>query len=250
MPVPPDPSRSNAAGKQVARKTPTGVWVIVGMAVFFVMAGLGVSAFIILKALRESKAAVVAPEKALATPGSFSEAGTENPGAVPPILFVGPTSEIPANSNPAEEEEMRQEVLRRIDVKKDLSERDKDQLYAQVERSRGFSKIAVIPFAEGKTSPAASQIEALVTRIRQMDVQDKLKDPTTLLIVLGFADLQGDAAKNLEISRVRADNVIRELKAKTELFNVIHPVPMGGQNLIDSTKPERNRLVEVWIAQP
>jgi hypothetical protein len=54
MLVPPDPSRSNATIKRVARRTPVGVWVIVAMAVFFIVAGLGVSAFIILKAFRES----------------------------------------------------------------------------------------------------------------------------------------------------------------------------------------------------
>jgi outer membrane protein OmpA-like peptidoglycan-associated protein len=252
MLVPPDPPRSNATIKQVARRTPVGVWVIVAMAIFFIVAGLGVSAFIILKAFHEPKVAIpaVARENATATPESSGEAGVEHPAVGSPTPFVDSSSEITGNSDPAEEEETRQEVLSRIDVKKDLSERDKDQLYAQVEKSRGFSKIAVIPFAEGKTSPAASQIEALVSRIRQPDVQEKLKDPTTLLVVLGFADLRGDEAKNLEISRDRADNVIRELRAKTELLNVIHPVPMGGQSLIDSAKPERNRLVEVWIAQP
>ena len=34
-----------------ASKTPAGVWVIVGMAVFFVIAGLGISAFVVWKSI-------------------------------------------------------------------------------------------------------------------------------------------------------------------------------------------------------
>jgi outer membrane protein OmpA-like peptidoglycan-associated protein len=252
MPVPPDSSPAEATVKQVARKTPAGVWVIVCMSIFLIIAGLGISAFIFFKALGGKKAAtpVFAQETVPAHPDSALQTSTESTATPAPSPSLAPSSEKLKPSDPSEEEETRQEVLQRIDIKKDLTERDKDQLYVQVEKSRGFSKIALISFPEGKSSPGASQIQSLIRRLQQKDVQDKLKDPTTLLFVLGFADLQGDETKNLEISRTRAENVIRELKSKTELVNVMHPVPMGGQSLIDSTKPERNRLVEVWLAQP
>ena len=38
-----------------APRTPTGVWVIVGMAIFFVIGGLGISGLIIWKAIGEKK---------------------------------------------------------------------------------------------------------------------------------------------------------------------------------------------------
>jgi outer membrane protein OmpA-like peptidoglycan-associated protein len=249
MPVPPDSPRSEAEVARRARKTPPGVWFIMTLAVFLVVAGLGISAFIILKALGERKPVLpVAVPESTARPETTLETGPKS--TTVPNLPVVASLEVPQPVERGEEEETRQEVLKRIDVKKDLSERDKDQLYVQVQKARGFFKIAVVPFAEGKISAGPSQIELLINRLRQKDVQDRLKDPTTLLFVLGFADLQGDEAKNLEISRNRAESVIRELRTRTDLVNVIHPVSMGGQNLIDSTKPERNRLVEVWLAQP
>jgi outer membrane protein OmpA-like peptidoglycan-associated protein len=251
---PPDPSRPRSSGGRSRRKTPAGVWVIVSLAVFFVIAGLGISAFIIFKALHERSAqpsgAMQQTIKALPS-GSPGQAGVEQP--VPDAVSQSAgeqLSAIPVLANSDEQDETRREVLKRIDVMKSLSDRDKDQLYAQVEKARGFIKLAIIPFSQGKIVPGVNEAQNLIKQLQQPDVQGILKDPTTVIVVLGFADARGDEEKNLEISRSRAASVIKELKEKTTLVNVMHPVAMGGQNLFDTTKTERNRLVEVWIAQP
>jgi outer membrane protein OmpA-like peptidoglycan-associated protein len=149
-----------------------------------------------------------------------------------------------------EQDAMRQEVLNRIDLMKPLSQGDKDKLYAQVEQGKGFRKIAVIPFSKSGTTPSPAQIEALVKHFKEPEMQKLIADPTVLLVMVGFADKQREESKNLEVSRARAESVLKALKQKMDVVNVMHSVGMGGQNLFDQTNPEKNRLVEVWAVQP
>jgi outer membrane protein OmpA-like peptidoglycan-associated protein len=133
---------------------------------------------------------------------------------------------------------------------KSFSQGDKDKLYAQVERARSFQKIAVIPFAKNETAPSAAQIENLFKRLKAPEMQKLLGDPTVLFMMVGFADQQGEESKNVEVSKARAENVVKALKEKTEVANVMHSVGMGGQDLFDQKNPEKNRLVEVWAVEP
>ena len=61
---------------------------------------------------------------------------------------------------------------------------------------------------------------------------------------------KGSEAKNLDISRSRAESVVKALREKTELVNLMHAVGMGGQELFDQSDLEKNRVVEVWAVQP
>jgi outer membrane protein OmpA-like peptidoglycan-associated protein len=69
-------------------------------------------------------------------------------------------------------------------------------------------------------------------------------------MIVGYADKKGDQTKNLDISRSRAESVVKALKEKMDLVNVMHPVAMGGQDLFDPADIEKNRVVEVWAVQP
>jgi outer membrane protein OmpA-like peptidoglycan-associated protein len=239
-----------------ASKTPMGVWVIVGLALLFIIAGLGISGFVIWKAIRvqtpmETVRAVVAGEKAsIATPPSLSdeEVGVEHPSPNPTIDDPGPAPAVV--SDRTEEDRTRQEVLQRIDLMKALTDAEKDKLYAQVERAHGFTKIAIIPFAQNKTTAGAAQVDGLVRSLKGPAVQKLLADPTVGLIVVGYADKKGDETKNLDISRSRAESVVEAIKDKMDLVNLIHAVGMGGQDLFDPSDLEKNRVVEVWAVQP
>jgi outer membrane protein OmpA-like peptidoglycan-associated protein len=68
--------------------------------------------------------------------------------------------------------------------------------------------------------------------------------------MVGYADKQGEEAKNVEISRSRAENMIKALREKTDLVNIMHAVGMGGQDIFDPSNLDKNRLVEVWAVQP
>jgi outer membrane protein OmpA-like peptidoglycan-associated protein len=241
-----------------ASKTPIGVWVIVGMAFLFVVAGLGISGFVIWKAIRvqtpvEVVRAVVTNEKvappvATPPPSTDGEVGVEHPSLNPTTDDPGPTP--PVVNDRAEEDRTRQEVLQRIDLMKALTDAEKDKLYAQVERARGFTKIAIIPFAQNKTTAGAAQVDGLVKNLKGPAMQKLLADPTVALIVVGYADKKGDESKNLDIFRSRAESVVQALKDKLDLVNLTHAVGMGGQDLFDPSNLEKNRVVEVWAVQP
>jgi outer membrane protein OmpA-like peptidoglycan-associated protein len=235
------------------RNTPAGVWVIVGMAFFLVAAGLGISAFIAWKAIADLKllpTPIEAAGESSATPNvaksSNAEAGIEHPKPI--TRNAGPSQA--AAPEQVEQGRVRQEVLKRIDLMRGLSDADKDKLYVQVERARGFTKVGTVPFAQGGTTPGAAQIEGLVKSLNEAGPRTLLADPTVILIMVGYADKQGEETKNVEVSRTRAENVVKLFRAKTDLPNVMHAVGMGGQDLFDQSNLEKNRLVEVWAAQP
>jgi hypothetical protein len=255
LPKPSERATSVIQGARASR-TPTGVWVIVGMAVFFVIGGLGISAFVVWKAIGHQVAEPVMHESVVekvhpvSSSAGFSagEVGVEHPSPNPVIDDAGAAPAV-VNDH-AEEDRMRQEVLKRIDLMRALTDGEKDKLYVQVERARGFTKIAILPFTQNRSIAGAAQVDGLVKSLNRPDLRKLLADPTVALIVIGYADKNGDEAKNLDISRSRAESVVKALREKTELVNLIHAVGMGGQELFDQSNLEKNRVVEVWAVQP
>jgi outer membrane protein OmpA-like peptidoglycan-associated protein len=247
---------------QRKKKTPPGVWVIVGLAIFFAVVAFGIAGFIVFQSILEKRhAANASPAVASVTPSASVEVGSTVPVAETPKKTETPKAEATgsasAQNSPSvksdakeEEEDTRKEVLTRVDLMHNLSNKEKDELYAQIERARGFTKIALIPFQSGRTAPGSAQIEDLTKRIQDPEVQKLLSDPTVALIFVGYADTQGDQASNLEISRTRAEAVQKTVSARLKLANLMHSVGMGGQELFDKTNREKNRVVEVWAVQP
>lgn len=248
---------------QPKNKTPSGVWVIVGLAIVFVLIAFGIAGFIVFEAVMAKRhGAEATPAVASA---SASSSAKINPTVAVAAAETPKKTETPAaqaSSTPAsenspgvtsdskEEEDTRKEVLTRVDLMRSLSQKEKDQLYAQIERARGFTKIALIPFQSGHTAPGSAQIDDLVKRIQDADVQKLLADPTVVLIFVGYADTQGNEAANLEISRTRAESVQKMVSARLKVSNLLHSVGMGGQELFDKENREKNRVVEVWAVQP
>jgi outer membrane protein OmpA-like peptidoglycan-associated protein len=239
-------------GIDIAGKTPAGVWVIVGMALFFVIGGLGTGVFIAWKAITEkmpspasdkaaSQRAQVAPSVANA---SSADVGVEHAKSI-----VGAGGPAAAASDRVEQDQVRQDVLKRIDLMRGLSDTEKDKLYVQVQRARGFTKIGIIRFTQAGTTPSTAQTAELVTNLNEPGLRKLLADPTVILIMVGYADKQGEEAKNVEVSRSRAENVVKALREKTDLPNIMHAVGMGGQDIFDQSNLDKNRLVEVWAVQ-
>ena len=217
---------------------------IIGMVSLFAAVSLGAGIFIALKTVaqknrRPNPVETADLDRRMATP-AVTTSGVEHTAAVGENDAV-----VPPVANREEEDAMRQEVLDRIDLVKFLSQGDKDKLYAQVERARAFKKIAVVPFSKSSATPSAVQIEGLIRHFKEPEMQKLIGDPTVLLVMVGFADKQGEESKNLEVSRARAESVVKALREKVDVLNVMHSVGMGGQNLFDQTNPEKNRLVEV-----
>jgi outer membrane protein OmpA-like peptidoglycan-associated protein len=152
--------------------------------------------------------------------------------------------------NAAEEAEVRKEVLARIDLLKELSLKERDYLYAQVDRARGFTKLAIIPFPSGKTRPEQFQIDHLLSYLQKPEYQKLYEDPTVVFVVAGYADKQGNEEQNLEISKQRAQVVAKILETQAKIANTIRAVGMGGSEFFGHGTPDKNRVVEIWLAAP
>jgi outer membrane protein OmpA-like peptidoglycan-associated protein len=247
---------------QPKKKTPSGVWVIVGLAILFALVAFGIAGFIVIEAvLAKRHGGEASPAVANVSPSASAKiSATVTAAAETPEKTESPAGQpsgTPASENSPgvssdskEEADTRQQVLTRVDLMHNLSDKEKDQLYAQIVRARAFTKIALIPFQSGRTAPGSAQIDDLVKRIQDADVQKLLSDPTVVLIFVGYADTQGDEAANLEISRTRAESVQKMVSTRLKLANLMHSVGMGGQELFDKTNREKNRVVEVWAVQP
>jgi len=248
---------------QPKKKTPSGVWVIVGLAIMFALIAFGIAGFIVIEAVVAKRhGGEASPAVASASPSASAKISatvtaaaaetpkqTESPASQPSGTPASENS--PGESSDSKEEaDTRQQVLTRVDLMHNLSDKEKDQLYAQIVRAHGFTKIALIPFQSGRTAAASAQIDDLVKRLQDADVQKLLSDPTVVLIFVGYADTQGNEDSNLEISRTRAESVQKMVSARLKLSNLMHSVGMGGQELFDKENREKNRVVEVWAVQP
>ncbi len=150
----------------------------------------------------------------------------------------------------AEGAEVRKEVLARVDLLKELSQKERDYLYAQVERARGFTKLAIIPFPSGKTRPEQFQIDHLLTYLQKPEYQKLYEDPTVVFVVAGYADKQGNESQNQEISKERAQVVAKILETQAKIANTIRAVGLGGSEFFGHGTPDKNRVVEIWLAAP
>ena len=82
------------------------------------------------------------------------------------------------------------------------------------------------------------------------EMRDKLSDPTIVLVVAGYVDAGRRVDSNLRISQARAENVTRILKEQAGVLNATQTIGMGGTELLDSSRPEQNRAVEIWLVVP
>lgn len=202
-------------------------------------------------------AATPTPESAAATPAATPEPPglSAAPEVEPEPLgdFAGPVETVETvdlDPETLENKRIREEVLARIDVMPNLSESDKDRLYVQVERARGMGRVITIPFPSGATRIPAGSLPELGASLEQPQVKTLTDDPTVVFVVLGFADRTGDPARNLDISRQRAESALAAIRERFGILNVMHAVGMGSSEMFDADDLDKNRVVEVWAVLP
>ena len=149
-----------------------------------------------------------------------------------------------------ENQEVKEEVLKRIDLMPNVSSGNKDKLYNSVERARSMGKILTIPFGSGKITLGAAEAQALKEELEKAEIMKLREDPTAVFVILGYADPKGDEKKNVALSQARADAVLDVMRDKAGLNNVMHSVAMGGSTLVDTKDLEKNRIVEIWAVLP
>lgn len=188
------------------------------------------------------------PESSTPTPSPVDNTPT-GPVAEPPKFVTSPTR-IEMDIASKENKEVKAEVLTRIDLMPNVSSSNKDKLYSAVEKARKMGKILTIPFNSGKTELAANDVQQLKTELEKPEIMNLRGDPTAVFVILGYADPKGDPKKNITISQTRADAVLKTMRDKCEVINVMHTVAMGGSKLLDAQNLEKNRIVEIWAVLP
>lgn len=146
--------------------------------------------------------------------------------------------------------EVKREVLKRIDSMPNVSQQNKDRLYTAVDRARGMGRLFTVPFDTSLTKVSPEALAQIRTELDRPQIKSLLDDPTLVLVILGYADKQGDNQKNLQISSGRAEEVRNILRDQLGIQNVMHIVPMGGTDLLDPRELAKNRIVEVWAVLP
>jgi flagellar motor protein MotB len=132
----------------------------------------------------------------------------------------------------------------------DLSASNKSMLTTAVERARGMYKLSIINFGSGGVAPSSAAITQLVEGLHSPDVQKLLGDPTAVIIILGYADTQGNPDANLKISQQRAKSLEKALSIQGKIKNAMHAVGMGSSEMFGEKQREKNRVVEIWAVLP
>jgi outer membrane protein OmpA-like peptidoglycan-associated protein len=196
----------------------------------------------------EVQPAAEEPPAADPAPGATPPEST-GPVAEPPRFVTAP-QQLDLNLSTTENKNVKAEVLTRVDLMPNVSASNKDKLYSAVERARSMGKILTIPFSSGKTELSATDVEALKTELDKPQLAALRGDPTAVFVILGYADPKGDAKKNIAYSQTRADNVLKAMRDRLNVINVMHTIGMGGSKLLDADNLEKNRIVEIWAVLP
>lgn len=204
-------------------------------------------------------ASATTPATPAPTPKSVPAASTPKTASTNPPPAATPVPEPPSNEPPPAApvatnepvtDQVRQEVLTRIDKMPNLTPEKKDRLYVSVQRAQKMQKIVEIPFGSGQSQmPSASggEVKKLLEAPEAMKFRDNL---TAVFVVLGFADAKGDEKSNYFISEKRAKSVVDFMEKQCAVKNVTHAVAMGGTNLVDKNNAAKNRIAEIWAVVP
>jgi outer membrane protein OmpA-like peptidoglycan-associated protein len=183
---------------------------------------------------------------------TLTPAPSESPALTPAPTPTANASGTPINFDLTLPEiaEVKREVLKRIDQMPNVSAQNKDRLYSAVERARGMGRLFTVSFETSLTKVSPEALADMKSQLERPQIKPYIDDPTLVLVILGYADKQGDNQKNLQISSARAEEVKGVLRDQLGIQNVMHTVPMGGTDLLDPRELAKNRIVEVWAVLP
>ena len=227
--------------------------IVVGIAVLAGVIAVGLP-YITNALKKDGKPVVEQPKKS--EPGSSGDAQTGPTASTqtdqvsePPTTIKAP-DKLDLNLAKEENSKIKDEVLKRIDLMPNVSAANKDKLYNSVERAREMGKVLTIPFGSGRANLSAAELETLKVELEKPEIAKLRDDPTSVFVILGYADPKGDEKKNIVISQQRADMVLEAMRDKAGVSNVMHAVAMGGSTIVDEKNLEKNRIVEVWAVLP
>jgi serine/threonine protein kinase len=182
---------------------------------------------------------ITAPEVSPISPREIATPNTGQP--------AGPS---PASLSQNDTDSTKEDVINRINAIPGVTAEKKANLIEKMHKARSMERLTVIPFDASQGTLRRAAVDELLKAFSTAEMRDKLSDPTTILVVAGYADTGGRADLNLRISQERAENVSRILKEQAKLPNAMQTIGMGGTLLLDNKRPNQNRAVEVWAVVP
>lgn len=144
----------------------------------------------------------------------------------------------------------RAQILARIDLLPDIPSAKKDKLYSAVRQAQEMRRLLVLPFATESSRLSPADEQRLSELLHTPEMNGFREDLTCIFVLLGFADIRGGKAYNLELSTERARFVRAVMAGPGGIKNVIHPVGMGPTTLLDEQQLAKNRIVEIWGVRP
>jgi len=177
---------------------------------------------------------------------------TPTPAPTPSqVQTPGPTN-TPENLDltGAEFDDVKKEIIKRIEIQPTATQAQKDRAYSIIDKAKGMGRIVLIKFDSANSNLRPQDVADVLAQVADPKVQKRLEDPTLVLVILGYADLQGNDQNNIELSRRRAQTVLDILRDKGGVANLMYPIPMGGSDLFDKREFSKNRVVEVWAVRP
>jgi outer membrane protein OmpA-like peptidoglycan-associated protein len=236
----------------------------IGVGIVLVLAVAAILWTLTTASTRQNGVVELSPTPTATPPPTPTPTPTPTPAATPsatptpaPTAAATPTAVASASGTPInfdislpEIAEVKREVLKRIDSMPNVSQQNKDRLYTAVDRARGMGRLFTVPFDTSLTKVSPEALAQIRTELDRPQIKSLLDDPTFVLVILGYADKQGDNQKNLQISSARAEEVRNVLRDQLGIQNVMHVVPMGGTDLLDPRELAKNRIVEVWAVLP
>jgi outer membrane protein OmpA-like peptidoglycan-associated protein len=251
--TPLQPSMSGAAGGSRGR-----LWPIVSVVGLFAV----VCTLLVVVLLRQSShhpAPDVSPTPASASAPVTSPSNAGNQKTVPRSSTTQTPASTSVRSQPhaepdvrkrtPERDAVRKQVLERIDRMPNITEQQRDVLYAQLQHAQGFGRMATIGFDAGQNQLTADEIAAFEEALQHPRIRKLLSNPSVILVVLGFADAVESPDAAMVSSAARAESVASVLRQQADVLNVIHTVGMGNSRMFGSA-PEQNRVTEVWAVLP
>jgi outer membrane protein OmpA-like peptidoglycan-associated protein len=167
------------------------------------------------------------------------------PSSTVPTVTPPPLPQPPADPN-----NVRITVLKRIDQMPNLQEAMKDRLRDAVMQAKDLGLLVTVPFETARANLGPQDLASIRQQLAQPKNSESLKDQTVVLVILGFADTRGTGVKSYELSGSRAESVMAALHDQCGLRNEMHAVPMGGTAIFDPRDYAKNRVVEVWSGKP
>jgi outer membrane protein OmpA-like peptidoglycan-associated protein len=190
------------------------------------------------------------------TPSPESPSPSPSPGGSPPPGSPGaspsPGGSVDTNPKPlsnSDIEATRKQVLTRLQAMPGKSQQEKDKLADKVQSARSMERLTTIYFQIGSSMIPKPQVDQLIATFNDQKMREKMSDPTLVLVVAGYADKSGSPGGNQALSNARAENIARLVK-QAGVTNVIHTVAMGGTDVLENTRPDQNRAVEIWSVIP